>query len=331
MLLWRFGFELRCAPDGVDKPLETGVIDVAPLRVRACLYKNRLASGTPRRVEETVGFHSRGRALAQGTVLDLHGGNHARATSRGRRVAGILVGAVAITAIGLGLKFGYFGATRLGTTGSTSGAAAINQDSPLSVLNEGLRSGNLHALAFVQRRTTPQPDAPRLPLSDKDAATWVDTLSSLRASFPRLSTPGRATAVSVACRILDKFAVEPAPALWIESLKPIHDLLTASLCDREPLPRYTALVEVSRLWVWIPGRSLTPFEEQTLGEWKGAIHVPVVRCLAARDPETRIAAVACLVLYRSITRPCRLSPMSTIRSLTSGNRHCRHSRNATCC
>ena len=212
----------------------------------------------------------------------------------GRRVAGILVGAVAITAIGLGLKFGYFGATRLGTTGSTSGAAAINQDSPLSVLNEGLRSGNLHALAFVQQRTTPQPDAPRLPLSDKDAATWVDTLSSLRASFPRLSTPGRATAVSVACRILDKFAVEPAPALWIESLKPIHDLLTASLCDREPLPRYTALVEVSRLWVWIPGRSLTPFEEQTLGEWKGAIHVPVVRCLAARDPETRIAAVACL-------------------------------------
>ena len=78
------------------------------------------------------------------------------------------------------------------------------------------------------------------------------------------------------------------------ALKPIHDLLTASLCDAEPLPRYTALVEVGRLWVWIPGRSLTPFEEQTLGEWKGAIHVPVVRCLAARDPETRMAAVACL-------------------------------------
>jgi HEAT repeat protein len=211
-----------------------------------------------------------------------------------RRVAGILAGAVVVAAIGLGLKFGYFGAKRLGTAGSASGAAVINQDSPMSVLNEGLRTGDPHALAFIQQRATLQPDAPRLPLNDAEAAAWVDTLSSLRAGFPRLAAPGRATAVNVACRILDKFAVEPAPAIWSECLKPIHDLLTASLCDAEPMPRYTALVEVGRLWVWIPGRSLTPFEEQTLGEWKGAIHVPVVRCLAARDPETRIAAVACL-------------------------------------
>jgi HEAT repeat protein len=211
-----------------------------------------------------------------------------------RRVAGILAGAVVVTAIGFLVKFGFFEFTRLGRDGSASGAAKFNQDSPLPVLNEGLRRGDPQALAFVQQRATPEPDAPRLPLSDEQAAAWVDTLSSLRGGFPRLATPGRATAVKVACRILDKFAVEPAPALWIESLKPIHDLLTASLCDAEPLPRYTALVEVSRLWVWIPGRSITPFEELTLGEWKGAIHVPVVRCLAARDPETRVAAVACL-------------------------------------
>ena len=48
------------------------------------------------------------------------------------------------------------------------------------------------------------------------------------------------------------------------------------------------------MWVWIPGRSLTPFEEQTLGDWKAAIHVPVVRCLGATDSATRMAAVACL-------------------------------------
>jgi HEAT repeat protein len=211
-----------------------------------------------------------------------------------RRVAGILAGAVVITVIGLGVKFGFFGPTRLGTEGSASGAATFNQDSPLSDLNEGVRRGDPHALAFIQQRATPDPDAPRLPLSDDQAGAWVNSLTGLRAGFPRLAAPGRAIAVKVACRILDKFAVEPAPALWIESLKPIHDLLTASLCDAEPLPRYTALVEMSRLWVWIPGRSLTPFEEQTLGEWKGAIHVPVVRCLAAPDPETRMAAVACL-------------------------------------
>ena len=34
------------------------------------------------------------------------------------------------------------------------------------------------------------------------------------------------------------------------------------------------MVEISRLWVWIPGRSLTPFEEQTLAEWKGGFPRP---------------------------------------------------------
>lgn len=116
----------------------------------------------------------------------------------------------------------------------------------------------------------------------------------MRTGFTRFNAPGRATAVTAACLIVDKFAVEPAPAQWAEALQPVHDLLTACLADSEVLPRYTALVEASRLWVWIPGRSLTPFEEQTLGEWKAAIHVPVVRCLGARDPQTRVAAVACL-------------------------------------
>ena len=212
----------------------------------------------------------------------------------GHRVAGILAGAVVITVVGLGVKFGLFGTMRLGTAGSGSSTTTFNQDSPQSELNEGLRRGDPQALGFIQQRATPAPDAPRLPLTDAQAAAWVETLASLRAGFPRLAAPGRAAAVNAACRILDKFVVEPAPAIWIECLNPIHDLLKASLWDAEQMPRYTALIEVGRLWVWIPGRSLMPFEEQTLGEWKGAIHPPVVRCLAARDPETRMAAVACL-------------------------------------
>jgi hypothetical protein len=212
----------------------------------------------------------------------------------GHRVAGILAGAVVITVVGLGVKFGLFGTMRLGSAGSASSTTTFNQDSPQSELNEGLRRGDPQALAFIQQRATPAPNAPRLPLTDAQAAAWVETLASLRAGFPRLAAPGRAAAVNAACRILDKFVVEPAPAIWIECLNPIHDLLKASLWDAEQMPRYTALIEVGRLWVWIPGRSLMPFEEQTLGEWKGAIHPPVVRCLAARDPETRMAAVACL-------------------------------------
>ena len=88
--------------------------------------------------------------------------------------------------------------------------------------------------------------------------------------------------------------MEPAPARWVDTLRPLHDLLTAALTDVDPAPRYTALVEVGRLWIWIPGRSLMPFEEQTLAEWKAALSAPVVRCLSSRDDQTRMAAVGCL-------------------------------------
>jgi HEAT repeats len=212
-----------------------------------------------------------------------------------RRVAGILAGAVVITAIGLVVKFGFMGARPL-TSGpfGSGGAATITDKSPMAVLNDGLRAGDPHALAFVQQRVTPAPNAPRQALGEQEAATLIETLSALRAGFPRLGGPGRATAVTIACQILAQFAVEPAPAQWALALKPAHDLITACLADTEQMPRYQALIEVSRLWVWIPGRSLTPFEEQTVGDWKAAIHVPVVRCLGATDSSTRMAAVACL-------------------------------------
>jgi hypothetical protein len=211
-----------------------------------------------------------------------------------RRVAGILAGVVVITALGLGVKFGFLGARRPGSGPSGAGAAAVNDQSPFAVLNEGLRSGDHQMLALIHKRVMPVPNTPRQALGEQEAHAWIETLAGLRTGFTRFNAPGRATAVTVACLIFDKFAVEPAPAQWAEALQPIHDLLSASLADSEILPRYTALVEASRLWVWIPGRSLTPFEEQTLGEWKAAIHVPVVRCLGARDPQTRVAAVACL-------------------------------------
>jgi hypothetical protein len=211
-----------------------------------------------------------------------------------RRVAGIFAGVVAITALGLGVKFGYLGAKRAGSGPSSPGAAAVNEQSPLAVLNEGLRSGDHQMLALIHKRVMPLPNSPRQALSEQEAHEWIETLAGLRTGFIRFNVPGRATAVTAACLIIDKFAVEPAPAQWALALQPVHDLLKASLADSDILPRYTALVEAGRLWVWIPGRSLTPFEEQTLGEWKAAIHMPVVRCLGARDPQTRVAAVACL-------------------------------------
>jgi HEAT repeats len=211
-----------------------------------------------------------------------------------RKIAGIFVSLAVISALGLGVKFGFMGTRWPGSGAAGSGASAVNEHSPLGVLNERLRAGDHQMLALIHKRVKPVADAPRQALSKEDALPWIDTLTALRAGFPRFNPAGRATAVTLACLILDKFAVEPTPVEWSLALEPVHDLLIACLADSEKMPRYTALVETGRLWVWMPGRSLTQFEEKTLGEWKAAIHKPVVRCLGAQDPETRMAAVACL-------------------------------------
>jgi HEAT repeats len=211
-----------------------------------------------------------------------------------RKIAGILVSLALISALGLGVWFGFPGARQPGAGAAGTGATTVNDQSPLGVLNERLRTGDHQMLAFIHKRAKPVPNAARQAVSEQDATTWIETLTALRAGFPRFSAAGRATAVASACLILDKFSVEPAPAQWAVALEPVHDLLIASLTDSDKMPRYAALIDAGRLWVWMPGRSLTPLEEQTLGEWKAAIHKPVVRCLGARDFETRMAAVACL-------------------------------------
>ena len=145
-----------------------------------------------------------------------------------------------------------------------------------------------------KRGATPTPKVPQTAYTDGEAEEWVETLTTLRANYRKLTVADRVSAITAACRIFDRFAVGPAPARWVEALKPLHDLLSASLNEAQATPRYAALKEISRFWVWIPGRSLTPFEEQTLAEWKGGLYVPVVHCLASLDVATRIATVSCL-------------------------------------
>jgi hypothetical protein len=212
-----------------------------------------------------------------------------------RRVAGILAGAVGITAIVLGATWvAFFGARRLGSGPFRSITAAITENSTLVALNKAIRASDPRALAVLQQRVLSPSDAPRQALGDQAAAEWVETLSCLRTGYPKFLPAARAAAITVSCRIFDKFAVEPAPARWVEALRPVHDLLTASLAQPDTGPQATALEEISRLWIWIPGRSLMPFEEQTLGEWKGALCPPVVRCLASPHDAIRMAAVRCL-------------------------------------
>lgn len=169
---------------------------------------------------------------------------------------------------------------------SDSGAAAA--------LNEGLRNSDPRALEALQTRLTADANAPRTALSEADGAYWLETLNSLRAGFFRFSGPGKATSAVVACKILNKFAVEPAPARWIEALAPVRDLLVGCLSDDESNVRYIALGQVGGLWVWMPGRSLMRVEENELGNWKESLHRPVLRCLASKDLRSRIGAIACL-------------------------------------
>jgi len=169
-------------------------------------------------------------------------------------------------------------------------------DNPLAGINEGLRRSIPGALSELHAVITSKPadKTAQKAVSVQEAAEWVETLRSIRAGFLKFATPARGTSGLLSVMVLNKFAVDPAPASWIDALQPIHDILTACLNDNEPVVRVIGLNEVAKLWSWMPGRSLTPFEEQLLANWKQGMHQPVVRCLASRDSATRLSAVACL-------------------------------------
>jgi HEAT repeat protein len=189
---------------------------------------------------------------------------------------------------------GYYGRPH-GTAITKSGSSVtIGQSSSQEVLNQGLRDSDPRALAVIQERVAPKADAPRNGLTNDKAAVWLETLACLRTGFFKYSPQARATSAAVACNILDQFRLEPAPSTWIEALKPVHDILSACLADSDGNVRFIALGETSRFWVWMPGRSLTPAEEDALGLWKEGLHKPVVRCLASTDIRTRIGAISCL-------------------------------------
>jgi HEAT repeats len=207
-------------------------------------------------------------------------------------VVGTLVGAAAIALIWAGFGSRFFGR---GRKASGPAAPSASSKNPMAAFCEGLRNSDPAALAVIQQRAAPRTDVPPRGLSEDEGRYWLEVLSSVRTGYMRYGPPARATAVVVACRILDKFTVEPAPSHWLDLLQPLHDLFSASLADADPVVRYAALAEISHLWVWIPGRSLMPVEEKALAEWKGKIYPSVVRCLACRDnAQTRVAAVACL-------------------------------------
>jgi HEAT repeat protein len=205
-------------------------------------------------------------------------------------IAGILGGSL----LGAAMIFGFFCRPRGALMTQGGSAVSLGQASSVAALNQGLRNSDPRALAVFHERLTPKPNETRKATSDDEASQWLETLSALRTGFFRFSPPARATTALVACGILDKFTAEIAPARWIESLQPVRDILSACLADADSNVRHIALEQVSRLWVWMPGRSLIETEENALGNWKEALHRPVVRCLESTDIRTRIGAIFCL-------------------------------------
>ncbi len=205
-------------------------------------------------------------------------------------IAGILGGAM-VAAV---LVFGYFAMTHRDMRPGGGSAVSLGQASSLADLDQGLRDGDPRALAVFLERLSPQNGTPRQAVNDEDAERWLVTLAALRTGFFKYSPPARASAAVVACGILDRFTPDITSARWIDALPPVRDILATCLDDADGNVRHTALDQISRLWVWLPGRSLLVTEEDALGTWKEALHRPVVRCLASTDPQTRIGAIHCL-------------------------------------
>ena len=210
----------------------------------------------------------------------------------GLKVAGILVGAVLVTAAVILVRYAGWMPGRPASGSAGGGTAGIHANSTLAELNKALADNDPRAFSIILERATPPRDQPKPSYTEAEAGGWIETLGALRASYRKTNPAGRVAAITAACRIFDRFAVDPAPPQWASALKPLHDVLSAGLIDTDSQPRSVALQEISKLWVWIPGRSLTEGEEQILAEWKGGLYVPVVHCLASRDVNIRVAAVA---------------------------------------
>ncbi|MFO0907307.1 MAG: HEAT repeat domain-containing protein [Isosphaeraceae bacterium] len=173
-------------------------------------------------------------------------------------------------------------------------AAVIDRATPLPQLTELIRQGDSRALAEMFQRSAVTPEFVTKPLSEAEAAQWVDGINALRSSFLQFNPYGRASAITVVGRVLQRLSIDPAPANWADALQPARDVITAGLNDTNVDVRVSALDEFGKLWSWTPGRALLAPEEDHLANWKQGIHGPVVRRLGDREPKSRMAAIQSL-------------------------------------
>ena len=212
----------------------------------------------------------------------------------GRRRTGLWIAGVLGLAVAVPVTCGLL--KQRGHRGADRQPVVFNEKTSLKALAGALREGDARALAALYQRMTARADsAPRgLDGNRQETDEWLDTLAALRTGFLKFGGYGRASAITATARILDRFTADPAPAAWARAMAPVHDLLVSGLSDPDLNVRVAALLEVSRLWGWMPGRSILTVEEDALADWKEGLIAPVVRRLSDREPKARVAAVACL-------------------------------------
>src|ERR1700761_8658216 len=100
----------------------------------------------------------------------------------------------------------------------SSQAVSAPAKSPMRTLAEGIKRGDPAALTTLCQRVLAKGDQPQPAVSEEEGAEIVEVLQGLRGGFLKYSPVGRASAVSVATHLFDRFRVEPAPTAWFESL-----------------------------------------------------------------------------------------------------------------
>jgi hypothetical protein len=202
-----------------------------------------------------------------------------------------IAGTLAAVVVGSG-TFWLLGPGR--RAGKVDPTASSTPKSPMQVMADGLRRGDAQALKDLCQLVLANVDQPKPAVGETEGVELVEVLEGLRAGFLKYPPIGRASAVSAATHILDRFRVEPAPNAWFDALNPVQDLVLASLADRQVDVRSSALNEVGQHWGWLPGRTMTPAEETRLDDWKQKFYEPARRCLSDPEPKSRAAAIVCI-------------------------------------
>jgi hypothetical protein len=178
--------------------------------------------------------------------------------------------------------------------GGSSASVVYDDKTPLPVLTQGLREGDARALVILFPRMAARTGSAPKPVTDAEAKELVEIVTSMRTGFLRFGGYGRVSSLMMVTKVLERFAVEETSKSWPELLQPVHDLFASGLADSDLQTRIVALNEVSRFWSWFPGLTMAPVQENALVTWKDALYEPVIRRLGDREPQARVAAVACL-------------------------------------